>query len=76
MVNQKQLKSHPKYKLLKNADMFKSNAKAEIMVPRQRLLKTHNRREVHVPQPNNEIRRKCEVWRQPVWQDHWYRNHW
>jgi len=30
------------------------------------LLKTHDWREVNVPLPHNERRRKCKVWRQPV----------
>jgi len=66
----------PKSKLFNTADMPKSKGKAKIVVPRQRLLKTYDRREVYVPHPHNERRRKCEVWRQPVWQDHWYRNYW
>ena len=66
----------PKSKNVNDAGMSKSSAKAKIMVPRQRLLKTHDRRQVHVPQPNNERGRKCEIWRQPVRQDHRYRNYW
>jgi len=66
----------PKSEIVNTADMPKSKGKAKIMVSGQRLLKTHDRREVNVPQSNNDRRRKCEVWRQPVWQDHWYRNYW
>jgi len=66
----------PKSELVNTEDMLKSKGKAKIMVPRQRLLKTYDRREVYVPHPHNERRRKCEVWRQPIWQDHWYRNYW
>jgi len=66
----------PKSEIVNTAEMPKSKGKAKIMVPGQRLLKTYDRREVNVPQPHNERRRKCEVWRQPVWQDHWYRNYW
>jgi len=47
--------------------MPKSKGKAKVMVSRQRLLKTYDRREVNIPHPHNERRRKCEVWRQPVW---------
>jgi len=65
----------PKSGNVNTADMLKSKGKAKIMVPRQRLLKTYDRREVYVPHPHNETRRKCEVWRQPIWQDHWYRNY-
>ena len=66
----------PKSEIVNATYMSKSKGKAKIMVPRQRLLKTHDRREVHVPQPNNERGRKCEIWRQPVRQDHRYRNYW
>jgi len=66
----------PKSERVNTADMSKSKGKAKIMVPRQRLLKTYDMREVYVSHPHNERRRKCEVWRQPVWQDHWYRNYW
>jgi len=65
-----------KYEIVNTVEMPKSKGKAIIMVPRQRLLKTYDRREVYVPHPYNERRRKCEVWRQPVWQDHWYKNYW
>jgi len=53
----------PKFEIVNVADMPKSKGKAKIMVPRQRLLKTYDRREIHVPHPHNERRRKCEVWR-------------
>jgi len=58
------------------ANMPKSKGKAKIMVPRQRLLKTYDKREVYVPYTNNERWRKCEIWRQPSWQNHWYMNYW
>ena len=66
----------PKSEIVNTADMSKSKGKAKIMVPRQRLLKTYDRREVYVPHPHNERMRKCEIWRQPIWQDHWYKNYW
>jgi len=66
----------PKSEIVNIAEMLKSKGKAKIIVPRQLLLKTYVRREVYVPHPHNERRRKCEVWRQPIWQDHWYRNYW
>ena len=44
----------PKSEIVNVADMPKSKGKTKIMVPRQRLLKTHDRREVYVPYPNNE----------------------
>jgi len=66
----------PKSENVNTADMPKSKGKTKIMVPKQRFLKTYDRREVYVPHPHNERRKKCEVWRQLVWQDHWYRNYW
>jgi len=51
----------PKSEILNTADMPKSKGKANIMVPRERLLKTYNMREVYVPYPHNERRMKCEV---------------
>jgi hypothetical protein len=66
----------PKSENVNTADMSKSKGKTKIMVPRQRLLKAYDRREVSVPHPHYERRRKCEVWRQPVWQDQWYGNYW
>jgi len=60
----------PKSKIVNAADMPKSKAKAKIMVSGQRLLKAHDSREVNVPHPHNERGRKCEAWRQPVWEDH------
>jgi len=66
----------PKSEIVSIAEMPKSKGKAKIMVSGQQLLKTYDRREVNVPHPHNERGRKCEVWRQPVWQDHWYRNYW
>jgi len=68
----------PKYEIVNTADMPKSKAKAEakIMVSGQWLLKAHDWREVNVPHPHNIRRRKCEVWMQPVWEDHWYMSYW
>ena len=40
-----------KSEIVNVADMPKSKGKAKIMVPRQRLLKTYDRREVYVPHP-------------------------
>jgi len=66
----------PKYEIVNTIEMPKSKGKAKIMVPGQWLLKTYDRREVNVSQPHIERRRKCDVWRQPVWQDYWYKNYW
>ena len=65
----------PKSETINTAEMPKSKGKAKIMVSGLRLLKTYDRREVNVPHPHNDIRRKCEVWSQPVWQDNWYKNY-
>ncbi|KEH29596.1 hypothetical protein MTR_4g045927 [Medicago truncatula] len=65
-----------KSKNVNTARMSKRKSKAKIMVPRQRLLKAYDRREVYVPHPYNERRKKCEVWRHPTWQDYWYMNYW
>ena len=40
--------------------MPKSKGKEKIMVPRQRFLKTYDMREVFVPHPHNEGRRKLK----------------
>jgi len=56
----------PKSENVNSAYMPKSKGKAKIMVPRQRLLKTYDRREVYVPHPHNERRMKCKVWSQPI----------
>jgi len=53
----------PKSKLVNTADMPRSKGKAKIMVPRQQLLKTYDKKEVYVPNPHSERRRKSEVWR-------------
>jgi len=66
----------PNSKIVNAADMSKSKRKAQVMVLGQWMLKAHDRREIYVPHPRNERRRKSEVWRQPIWQDHWYRNYW
>jgi len=66
----------PKSKIVNTAEMPKSKGKAKILVSGQRLLKTYDRREINVSEPHNERRRKCEVWRKLVWQDHWYKNYW
>jgi len=65
-----------KSEIVNTAEMLKSKGKAKIMVSGQRWLKAHDWREVIIPHPHNQRRRKCEFWRQPVWEDHWYRNYW
>ena len=66
----------PKSEILNVADMLKRKGKAEIMVPGQWLLTTHDMRKVYVPNPNNERGRKFGIWRKPNRQDHWYENYW
>jgi len=66
----------PQSKIVNTTEMPKRKGKEKIMVSGQRLLKTYGRTEVYDPHPHNERRRKFEVWRQPVWQDPWYRNYW
>jgi len=66
----------PKSKIVDAADMPKGKRKAQVMVLGQWMLKEHDKREIYVPHPRSEGRRKCEVWREPMWQDHWYRNYW
>jgi len=71
-----------KSKTVNVVDMPKGKRKTQVMVPRQWMLKAHDRGEIYVPHPRNEGRRKCEVWRQrevwrqPIWQDHWHGNYW
>ena len=60
----------PKSEIGNAADMSKSKRRSQAMVSGQWLLKAHDKREVFVPNPNNERGRKCGIWRQPVWQDH------
>jgi len=55
--------------------MLKRKGKSEIMVSEQWLLTTHEMRKVYVPNPNNEIERKCGIWRKSDWQNHWYKNY-
>jgi len=71
LINQKLSKPHLKLQEVKSKTSS-TNLKGPIKqwVPGQQLLKTYDMREVNVPHSHNERRRKCEVWRQPVWQDH------
>jgi len=66
----------PKSEIVNTADLSKSKIKAKVIVPGQRFLKAHDRREVNFPIPHNERRRKCKVWRQPVWEVYWYGDYW
>jgi len=66
----------PKSEIVNTTVMSKSKGKTKIIVPRQRLLKTYDRREVYVRHPHNERMRKCENLRHPIWQDHWYMIYW
>ena len=54
----------PKSEIVNVADIPKSKGRAQVMVPGQWLLTTHDRRKVYVPNPNNERGRNCGIWRQ------------
>jgi len=58
------------------ADRPKSKGRAQVMVPRQWLLTTHDRRKVYVPNLKNERGRNYGIWRQPDWHGHWHMNYW
>jgi len=45
--------------------MLHRKVKSPIMVPRQWLLITHDRRKAYVPNPNHERGRHCAFWRKP-----------
>jgi len=62
----------PKTDIVDVAGVSKRKRKAEVLVPGQWLLATHDGRKVFVPNPNHERGRNCEIWRKPNWQDHWY----
>jgi len=64
----------PKTDIVDVAGVSKRKRKAEVLVPGQWLLATHDRRKVCVPNPNHERGRNCGIWRKPNWQDHWYWN--
>ena len=65
----------PKFETINVAYMSKRKGKAEIIVPEQWLLATHDKRKVYVPNPNHERGRKCRVWRKPKRKDYWYRDY-
>jgi len=54
------------------AGVLKRNGKAEIMVPRQWLLTSHDKKKVYVPNPDHERGMNCGIWRKPERQDYWY----
>ena len=62
----------PKTDIVDVADVSKRKRKAEVLVLGQRLLATHDGRQVFVPNPNHERGRNCGIWRKPNWQDHWF----
>ena len=47
------------------AGVFKRKRKAEVLVPGQWLLATHDGRKVYVPNPDHERGRNCGIWRKP-----------
>ena len=66
----------PKYEIVYVIDILKRNGKEETMLPEQWLLATHDRRKVHVPNPDHERGMKYGVWRKPERKDHWYEDYW
>jgi len=62
----------PKTDIVDVAGVSKRKRKAEVLVPGQWLLATHDGRQVFVPNPNHERGRNCGIWRKPNWQDHWF----
>jgi len=59
----------PKSDIVDVAGMSKRKRKAEVLVPGQWLLATHDGRKVYVPNPDHERGRNCEIWRKPNWQN-------
>jgi len=51
----------PKSEIVNATYMPKSKRGSQVMVPRQWLLMTHDRRKVYVPNPNNERGRNCGI---------------
>jgi len=66
----------PKSDIVDVAGVSKRKRKAEVLVPGQWLLTTHDGRKVYVPNPDHERGRNCGIWRKPNWQNHWYWNNW
>jgi len=55
----------PKTDIVDVAGVSKRKQKAEVLVPGQWLLATHDGRNVFVPNPNHERGRNCGIWRKP-----------
>jgi len=66
----------PKSDIVDVAGVSKRKRKAEVLVPGQWLLATHDGRKVYIPNPDHERGRNCGIWRKPNWQTHWYWNNW
>jgi len=64
----------PKKDIVDAAGVSKRSQTAEVLVPGQWLLATHDGRHVFVPNPDHERGRNCGIWRKPNWQDHWFWN--
>jgi len=62
----------PKKDIVDVAGVSKRRQKAEVLVPGQWLLATHDGRQVFVPNPDHERGRNYGIWRKPDWQDHWF----
>jgi len=55
----------PKTDIVVVTGVSKRKRKAEVLVPGQWLLATHDGRQVFVPNPNHERGRNCGIWRKP-----------
>ena len=62
----------PKSDIVDVSGVSNRKRKAEVLVPGQWLLATHDGRLVFVPNPYHERGRNCGIWRKPNWQDHWF----
>ncbi|KAK2456470.1 gag-protease polyprotein [Trifolium repens] len=66
----------PKSEIIFASDLRTKEAKAAMLVPRQWLLTTYDRRKAYVPNPDSERGRHCGIWRQSKRADHWYWYSW
>jgi len=62
----------PKKDIVDAAGVSKRRQTAEVLVPGQWQLATHDGRQVFVPNLDHERGRNCGIWRKPNWQDHWF----
>ena len=65
----------PKYEIVYTAGMHPKK-KRKLMVSRQWLLTSHDRRQTLIPHPESARGWNSRVWWQPERQNHWYRYSW